>query len=317
MQDAVAAPESENQPAPVAVGLAVRQGAEAAHDRRNVGERRDARRETHRREHRRAAARDPGFRQSHQFDHALVRFLRVGSKSKDAVLQQNHAVHVRRCVVDGSAALREAEARHDIRYQPHAAPERLAAQLRPVRLIDEAQHRGRVRMVDELVRKKRVQQRFHRGIRCHGIDQAGAHEAHHFCVRQCVETPHEAQCLEPYRGKAGGFNRRHVPTGPFDAEHRDLGAHEVGNGGLHRGIAAAMQDEARIAAEQSRRIDAQREVTANALPGVAVHHVPCIVVGPSTEHAPPPRWNRQRCAAGQAPCRSRYCRGAQRFDSGR
>jgi len=43
-----------------------------------------------------------------------------------------------------------------------------------VGLVDDAEHRGRVGMVDELVRQEGVQQRLHRGVGRHRIDQVGA-----------------------------------------------------------------------------------------------------------------------------------------------
>ena len=67
------------------------------------------------------------------------------------------------------------------------------------------------------------------------------------------------------RRQALRLDDAHVPAAALDAEHVPFVADEIGGLGLDRGVAAAMQHEARIAAEQPRRVDAQRQVAADAL----------------------------------------------------
>src|SRR6185437_13720827 len=61
-------------------------------------------------------------------------------------------------------------------------------------------------------------------------------------------------------------------------------ADEVGRHRLHRGIAAAMKDEALVAAEQPRGIDAQGKVAIDAAPGIVPDDGFGILVGPLALH---------------------------------
>ncbi len=102
-----------------------------------------------------------------------------------------------------------------------------------------------MRVVDELVRQEGVQQRLDRRVRRRRIDQVGALHAHHVFVGQRVARAQLAQRLEPHRRQAGGLDRAHVPAGALHAQHVDVVAVEIGNARLHRGVAAAVQDELR------------------------------------------------------------------------
>src|SRR5262249_37550033 len=64
-----------------------------------------------------------------------------------------------------------------------------------------------------------------------------------------------------------------------------LVADEVGHDRLHRSVAAAMEHEPRIAAEEARGIDAEREVAADPLPGIAMDHRLGRIVRPQALHA--------------------------------
>src|SRR5262249_34398976 len=93
-----------------------------------------------------------------------------------------------------------------------------------------------------------------------------------------------AQTIEPHGGKPRRLDRRHVRARAFDAQHRDLLAEEVRHRGLHRGIAAAMQHELGIAADEARGVDAQREIAADAVTGIAVDRRLRLAVDPAAFH---------------------------------
>ena len=71
------------------------------------------------------------------------------------------------------------------------------------------------------------------------------------------------QRREPHGGEAGKVDHAHVGAGRFDAQHLDFGAEAVAHRFLQRGVAAAMQHELRIAAQQPRGVDAQRKLAAD------------------------------------------------------
>ena len=97
-----------------------------------------------------------------------------------------------------------------------------------------------------------------------GIDEVGALQRHHVLVRQPVELARLQQGVELHRRQALRLDDAHVPAAALDAEHVPRLADDVGCRGLARGVAAAMQHQPRVTAQQSRRIDAQRQVAADA-----------------------------------------------------
>jgi len=101
-------------------------------------------------------------------------------------------------------------------------------------------------MIDEFVRDEGVQQRLHARIGRRRIDQIGALQPHHVLVGQRFARAQFQQRRQPHRRQAGGLDRAHVPAGALDAEHFDVFAVEIADPRLHRGIAAAVQHQARI-----------------------------------------------------------------------
>ena len=69
---------------------------------------------------------------------------------------------------------REAKARHDVGHEAQAAGKHLGAFFLAVGLVDHAEHRGGVGVVDEFVRQKRMQHHLDGRIWRRRIDQIGA-----------------------------------------------------------------------------------------------------------------------------------------------
>ena len=125
-----------------------------------------------------------------------------------------------------------------------------------------------MRMVDEFMRQEGVQQRLDRGIGRLAVQEIAALDVDHVLVAERLQADQFLERRETNRRQAGGLDGAHVPAAAFHAQHLDRRARDVGDFGLHRGIAAAMQHQPRLAAQQPRRVDAQRQVLANALGGV-------------------------------------------------
>ena len=143
------------------------------------------------------------------------------------MLVQDQALDGGRGVEDLGGELGEREARHDVGHDADPAVEQVGADRFAVRLVDQAEDRGGVGVVDELVRQERMQQRLDRRIGRGGIEQVLALDADHVLVAQRRAGAQLAQALEPHRRHAGGLDRRHVGAGALDAQHVDRLAEQV------------------------------------------------------------------------------------------
>ena len=139
-------------------------------------------------------------------------------------------------------------------------------------------------MVDEFVRQKGMQQRFHRRVWGTGIEQVDALEVHHVFIRQGIQRAQPFQRRQPHRGKAGGFDIAHVPARSLDAQDIDILAQLIADHRLDRCIAAAMQHQLRIGAQQPRGIDPQRHILIDAQGAITDNEILRFPVGPAGLH---------------------------------
>ncbi len=167
----------------------------------------------------------------------------------------------------------------------HSAAVYVACNALAIGLIGQREHGSRMGMVDKFVRQERMQQSFYGGIWRAGIEEIDALVVHHLFVRQALERAQAAKRCETDRGQAGGLDIAHVPAGAFDADDLELVTEEIVQLRFHRRIAAAVEDEARIGAEQTRRVDAQREILADALSRVTGHKIPRFGIRPTALHS--------------------------------
>ena len=106
--------------------------------------------------------------------------------------------------------LGEAKARHEIRHEGQPAAEHIGAFFFAVRLVDQAEHRGRVGMVDEFVRQEGVQHHLDGWIWRRRIDQVGALDGDQVFVADGVEHAQLAHRAKPHGDEAIRSDRRHV-----------------------------------------------------------------------------------------------------------
>jgi len=85
------------------------------------------------------------------------------------------------------------------------------------------------------------------------------------CSRTISSSESDSRARSFNRRQARGLDRAHIPTGAFDAENIDRIAVEIGEPRLHRGVAAAVQHQPRILAQQARGIDPERQIAAEIL----------------------------------------------------
>ena len=109
--------------------------------------------------------------------------------------------------------LGEAEARHEVRHEGEPAAKNFGAFFFAVGLIDHAEHRRRMGVIDEFVRQERVQHDFDGRIWRRRIDQVGALDGDQLLVGDRVERAQLPQRRQPYRRQAIGLGRRHVGAG--------------------------------------------------------------------------------------------------------
>ena len=112
-----------------------------------------------------AVFRDALLGERHHLDHALIGFARVVAEGEDAVLVEDEAFDLRVLVEHLGRFFRQREARHDVGHEAEPLAIDLRAQLGRVRLVDQAEHRGGVGVVDEFRRQEGMQQRFDRRAR--------------------------------------------------------------------------------------------------------------------------------------------------------
>ena len=189
-----------------AAGIA--QGAGAAQDRRDLDRGRNPLRQLGAGEDRLAVLLEAVFRARDEADHALVSLARVIAEGEDAVLVEDQPFDFRILVEHLGGFFGEAEARHQIGHEAEPAAEHFGAQFGRVRLVDQAEHRGGVGVVDEFRRHEGVQQHLDRrrgGLR---IDQISALHPRHLVVGQRLARAQGAQRFEPHRRKTGGLDRR-------------------------------------------------------------------------------------------------------------
>ena len=165
--------------------------------------------------------------------------------------------------------LGEREARHDVGHDAHAAAVDLGAERRAVRLVDQAQHRVGVGVVDEVVRQEGVQQRLDRRVRRHRIDQVGALHAHHVLVATARRGARSLRSgASRTAGRPAGSIVAMSQPEPLTHSTSACSPSRSGSARLDRGVAAAVQHEHRIVAEQARGVDAQRQIGRDALVGI-------------------------------------------------
>jgi hypothetical protein len=306
--------EAQDLPLGDAGRAVVGDGGEAAQDRRHLGDRRRRRRQRRDGEEIAPAAGEPRLGEAHHLDHALIGLARIIAEGEDAVLQQDEAFDAGRLLVDLRRRFGQREARHDVGNEGHAPVIDLAAERLALRLVGQRQHRGRMRVIDEFLRQEGVQQRLDRGIGRGAVEEIGALRIHHVLVAEPLEPAQAPERREPHRRQAGRLDIAHVPARALDAEHLDLVAEKVAHRRLDRAVAAAMEDETGIAAQETGGVDAQRQIVRDALLAVALNEGVGVAVGPEAFHGAIPLIRRRaaRAARGRATAAPRARRRRRR-----
>ncbi|ESX76275.1 hypothetical protein X758_00925 [Mesorhizobium sp. LSHC416B00] len=224
------------------------------------------------------------FGHVHIMDHAVIGLLRIVAEGEDAMLVEDQAFDAGVGVVDIGGHLGEVEARLDVGHVPHLVAEHGLDQRLAVRLVDDGEDRGRMRVVDEFMRQEGVQQRLDRWIGGGGVDEVRPLQRHHVLVGEAGQRTRLQQRAELDRRQALRLDHTHVPAAALDAQHVPFVADEVYGLGLAGSVAAAMQHQPRLAAEQPGGVDAQREVAGHALFRIIAHQSFRVVVIPKVLH---------------------------------
>ena len=120
-----------------------------------------------------------------------------------------------------------------------------------------------------------------------GVDQIGALDGDQVFVADGFELAQPAHRIKPHGDKAVRFDLRHVGAGGFDVEHLGFFTEAIAHARFERGIAAAMEDELRIAAEQARGVDTERQIAADARRRAIGDEVFGITIEPAAFHVKP------------------------------
>ncbi len=287
IQHRVVGAEFQHKPAPGALDLVIFGAAGAADDRRDLGNSgggalRGGGGDGF------AIARDKFFGERDHLDHALIGFARARAESDDAVLAENETVARLVALEHFDGFFGKPEARHQIRHEAQAAAEHLGAFFLAVGLVDQAEHRGGVGVVDEFVRQEGVQHHFDRRIGGPRIDQIGALDGDKLFVADRARSARNWRIgASRTATMSSGCDLRHIRAGGFYPQHLGLVAEAVAHRELYRRVAAAMQDEFRIAAEQPGGVDAQRQIARDAVPGRKCREGLGVTLDPAAIHGKP------------------------------
>ena len=197
-------------------------------------------------------------------DHALVGFARGRTEREDAVVQQHHAdsARLRLLGIELGAQPREIESRHYVRNDRDLGAVNCGYAARAVAGVRDREHRIGMRVIDVFVRQQRVQNRFDGWCRRRGARQVRDKLIHHLRIAQGLELRKPQQMGHAYRRKACFFDEFEVPAAAFDIENFLVIADEIALADFDRRIAAAVQHERLVAAQQTRGIDALRKIAA-------------------------------------------------------
>ena len=87
--------------------------------------------------------------------------------------------------------------------------------------------------------------------------------------------------------KPSASDLRHVGAGGFDAKHLGFFTEAIAHARFQRGVAAAVQDELRIAAEQARGVDTERQIAADARRRAVRDKIFSVTIDPAAFHVKP------------------------------
>jgi hypothetical protein len=228
---------------------------------------------------------------AHQRDHPLVALLGGSTEGEQAVLQQHHALELHPrgprpllgLLIGRRRRQGQIEAGHHVGHQRHPLAVDLAADLGGIRLVRQGQQSHRMGVVHEGVGQEGVQQGLHRGIWRRRIDQVAALGGHHFLIAEGRQGSQGLQLLQPHRRVARRLDRGQIPARALHAQHRDRLAQQAGDGGFHRRVAAAMEHQVGVGAQQAGGIGAQSQILTHPLGAVAGDRFGGLSVRPAVE----------------------------------
>ena len=159
----------------------------------------------------------------------------------------------------GRRGLRQQEARLDVRDHDRRIPERVLDDGQTVPLVGQRQDGVRVGVIDVRRRQEGVDQRLDGRVGAARVEQRTADLVHHRTVVQRVQGLQAKQRAEIERGMARRLDRRHVEPRRLHEDGGRLASRHGSPRGLHRRVAAAVQDKRGLAPKQPARVGPQRE----------------------------------------------------------
>ena len=200
-------------------------------------------------------------------DHALVALLGGLAEGEDSVALEHHdggrAACNGRVVPRLLARLRETEARHDVGHPEQASAEELAADALASLLVGDREDGVRMRVIDEASGERGVEERLDARRRRVRIEEREPHLVDHLLVGHRREREHALERSHPDRGVARRLDRREVPARALHVDDGDGLAEERPSLRFHAGVAASVENERVVSAEEPGGIGAQRDELAD------------------------------------------------------
>ncbi|MCZ7617809.1 MAG: hypothetical protein M5U32_05675 [Myxococcota bacterium] len=258
------AQRAQDLTAPGAIGVAARRREQSAQPRgdarRPFGGERGRRLRAAPAQRPRLALLGPALGRRDDVDHPFVGLARRLAPGEDAVLEQHHRVGGRLNLRGVGGGLREVEARLHVRQQDRFCAEGVTQTGQAVLAVAEREDRIGMRVIDHARRQPGVQQGLDRWRRGAGVEQRAAQLVHHRLVGKRRQRAQSAQPREIRAGQALRDDRCEIVAGRLHEQRGDLLAEPVLVDALPRRVAAAVQHQRRLGAEQPTRVDAQRQL---------------------------------------------------------
>ena len=210
----------------------------------------------------RPVLREVVLRERGQLDHPLIGGLGGVAEGEQAVVHQHEADGARVGVprVQLGAQPRQLEAGHDIGNHHDAVAVDLAHALFAaggVRHRDQGVGMG---VVDKFPRQQAVQDRLNGRHGRGRVGQADLQLLRHLQVGELRQCGQPEQVRQAARREARSLDGFEIPAATLDVKDVLVLAEDIRLAHLHRGVAAAVQDERRIAAQQARTVHPLSEI---------------------------------------------------------
>ena len=197
----------------------------------------------------------PGLDRAGLLDQPPIGTLGIVGKGKVAVIEQDQPLDLGVCVKHIRRRAPERESRLEEGHHPHAPAENLADHRFGLGQVGKRDHRGGVAVVDELVRQEGVQQGLDRRVGAGRVQHGAPEGADHLRILEPLQLAQGAQRSQAQARHPSGRDPGQIVARALHMQHFLRRAEEIRPLHLDRRIAAPVQHQIRVGADQTRGIN--------------------------------------------------------------